>query len=338
MATYLKQGISPEQSNTVDKKIRAAVETILDEVELHGDEAVRRYSQQFDHWSPAAFRLQPEEIAGLVAQVPQQTLQDIEFAQAQVRKFAEAQRQTIRALEVELQPGVTLGHRILPVNSVGCYIPGGRYPLVSSAHMSIIPAKVAGVKRVIACTPPAQGKLPAATVAAMALAGADEIYILGGVQAVAAMAIGTQSIQAVDMIVGPGNAYVAEAKRQLYGRVGIDLFAGPSEVLVIADESIDAQLVAADLLGQAEHGVNSPAVLLTTSAELGRTTLIEIENQLKMLPTVDIAAAAWRDYGQVILVADEAEAVREADRLAFEHVEVLTKNPRYFLERLTNYG
>jgi len=338
MAAYLKQGISPEQSNAVDKKIRAAVETILDKVEQDGEEAVRRYSQQFDHWSPVAFRLQPEEIAGLVAQVPQQTLQDIEFAQAQVRKFAEAQRQTIRALEVELQPGVTLGHRILPVNSVGCYIPGGRYPLVSSAHMSIIPAKVAGVKRVIACTPPAQGKLPAATVAAMALAGADEIYILGGVQAVAAMAIGTQSIQAVDMIIGPGNAYVAEAKRQLYGRVGIDLFAGPSEVLVIADESIDAQLVAADLLGQAEHGVNSPAVLLTTSAELGRTTLVEIENQLKMLPTADIAAAAWRDYGQVILVADEAEAVREADRLAFEHVEVLTKNPRYFLERLTNYG
>ena len=338
MAVYLKQGISPAQSHLADKKIRAAVESILDEIEQGGDEAVRRYSQQFDHWSPAAFRLAPDEIAALVAQVPQQTLKDIEYAQAQVRSFAEVQRQTLHDLEVELQPGVTLGQRMIPVNSVGCYIPGGRYPLVSSAHMSIIPAKVAGVKRVIACTPPAQGQLPAATVAAMALAGADEIYILGGVQAVAAMAIGTQSIQPVDMLVGPGNAYVAEAKRQLYGRVGIDLFAGPSEVLVIADESIDAQLAAADLLGQAEHGVNSPAVLLTTSAELGRAVLAEAEIQLKTLPTADIAGAAWRDYGQVILVADEAEAVREANRLAFEHVEVLTKNPRYFLERLTNYG
>lgn len=338
MTIYLKKSISPERSREADRKVRAAVEAIIEDVELRGDEAVRAYSEKFDHWSPPSFRLSSDEIDALVRQVPGQVLKDIEFAQAQVRRFAEAQRKTLLDLETETLPGVTLGHRVLPVNGAGCYIPGGRFPLVSSAHMNIIPARVAGVKRVVACTPPMQGKAPAATVAAMTMAGADEIYILGGVQAIAALGVGTETIAPVDIIVGPGNAYVAEAKRQMFGRVGIDLFAGPSEVLVIADESAGAELVAADLIGQAEHGLNSPAVLLTTSEKLARETLVEIERQLETLPTAATAAASWRDYGEVLLVADEEEAVREADRLASEHVEVLTRDPRFFLERLANYG
>jgi sulfopropanediol 3-dehydrogenase len=263
---------------------------------------------------------------------------DIEFAQAQVRRFARAQREALRDVEVETLPGVRLGHRNLPVSSVGCYVPGGRYAMVASAHMTVVTAKVAGVPRIVACTPPMRGEAPAATVAAMALGGADEIYLLGGVQAIAAMGIGTETIAPVDMLVGPGNAYVAEAKRQLFGRVGIDLIAGPTEVLVIADETADAEMVATDLLGQAEHGPTSPAVLITTSPELANETLNEVGRQLETLPTADVAGAAWENYGQVILVADEDEAVREADRLAYEHVEVLTREPRRYLERLHNYG
>jgi sulfopropanediol 3-dehydrogenase len=338
MATFLKKSAHDELSSKADKKIRPIVEEIIEDIELRGDKAVREYSERFDHWSPPSFHLNADDIQNLIHQVPDQVLKDIEFAQSQVRKFAEEQRKTLLDLEVETQPGVTLGHRVLPLNSVGCYIPGGRFPLVSSAHMNIIPAKVAGVTRIIACTPPMQGKLPTATIAAMAMAGADEIYILGGVQAVAALAVGTETIAPVDMIVGPGNAYVAEAKRQLFGRVGIDLFAGPSEVLLIADESTDAELVAADLLGQAEHGLNSPAILITTSEKLGHETLAEVDRQLKVLPTAEIAGTSWRDYGEVILVKDESEAAQVANQLAFEHVEILTKNPDYFLEHLTNYG
>jgi sulfopropanediol 3-dehydrogenase len=270
--------------------------------------------------------------------LPEQVIEDIKFAQAQVRRFALAQRNALKDVEVETLPGVVLGHKNIPVQSVGCYVPGGRYPMVASAHMSVVTAKVAGVPRVVACTPPIQGKIPAATIAAMALAGADEIYVLGGIQAVAAMAIGTETIEPVDMLVGPGNAYVAEAKRELYGRVGIDLFAGPTEVLVIADETADAEMCATDLLGQAEHGPDSPAILITTSEKLGQETIAEIERQLKVLPTADVASVSWRDRGAVLVVKDYEEAVIEADRIAAEHVEVLTKNPRYFLDKMTNYG
>jgi sulfopropanediol 3-dehydrogenase len=263
---------------------------------------------------------------------------DIRFAQDQIRNFAVKQKETLLELEVQTLPGVTLGHRLIPVNSVGCYIPGGRYPMVASAHMSIITAKAAGVKRVIACTPPMAGKIPDATVCAMAFAGADEIYILGGVQALAAMALGTETIVPVDMLVGPGNAYVAEAKRQLFGTVGIDLLAGPTEVLVIADHTADAEMVACDLLGQVEHGPTSPGVLITTSESLAQQTLEEIDRQLTTLPTADVAGVAWQDYGVIMVVDTLEEAVAEADKLAYEHVQVLTENPRYFLERMTNYG
>ncbi len=335
MAIILKSGTGAAQSREEARKVRGAVERILQGVETRGDAAVREYSQRFDRWSPASFRLAPSQIAELTAQVPAQVLEDMRFAQAQVRRFAEAQRAALQDIEVETLPGVFLGHKNIPVASAGCYIPGGKYPLVSSAHMSIVPAKVAGVKRVVACTPPSNGQLPAATVAAMALAGADEIYVLGGVQAIAALGLGTETMPPVDMIVGPGNAYVAEAKRQLFGRVGIDLFAGPSEVLVIADDSADAEMVAIDLLGQAEHGVSSPAILLTTSRRLAREVEPEIARQLRGLPT---AGVAWRDHGQVILAENSEECVEIADRLACEHVEILTENPQFYLDRLTNYG
>ncbi|MEZ4659543.1 MAG: histidinol dehydrogenase [Caldilineaceae bacterium] len=318
--------------------MRAVVEGILADVEARGDAAVRELSARFDNWSPESFRLSAAQIESVIAILPPQTLDDIKFAQAQVRNFAQAQRAAIQDIEVETLPGVTLGHRNIPVNSVGCYVPGGRYPMVASAHMSVITARVAGVQRIIACTPPINGELPAATIAAMHLGGADEIYILGGVQAVAAMALGTASIQPVDMLVGPGNAYVAEAKRQLFGRVGIDLLAGPTEILVLADETADAEMVAADLLGQAEHGPTSPAILVTTSARLAHEIEHEIGRQLEVLPTADVAGVAWRNYGQVILVENDAEMVQMADQIACEHVEVLTRNPRYFLDRMTNYG
>lgn len=338
MGRTIKAGAGLQMASGHTQRVRQAVEAILQGVTLRGDAAVRVYSERFDGWSPPSFCLNASQIEQLIAQVPPPVLEDIHFAQEQVRHFAEAQRAALLDVEVETLPGVTLGHKHIPVNSVGCYIPGGKYPLVSSAHMSIIPAKVAGVKRVAACTPPMQGQPPAVTVAAMQLAGADEIYILGGVQAVAAMGLGTETIAAVDMIVGPGNAYVAEAKRQLFGRVGIDLFAGPSEVLVIADESADPEVVAADLLGQAEHGVDSPAILLTTRLDLAVEVEKEIERQLKTLPTADTAGAAWRDYGQILLVDSLEESLAVADRLACEHVEVLTRDPQVYLKRLTNYG
>ncbi|CAN5668058.1 histidinol dehydrogenase [soil metagenome] len=338
MATILKAGINPTTADAVDQKVRTTVEQILDDVKQRGEVAIRELSQKFDHWSPASFRLSPAEIEELVASLPAQVVEDIQFAQAQVRHFAQRQREALRDIEVETLPGVKLGHKNIPVGSVGCYVPGGRYAMVASAHMSVVTAKVAGVKRIIACTPPMNGKPPAATVAAMHLGGADEIYILGGIQAVAAMALGCSSITPVDMLVGPGNAYVAEAKRQLYGRVGIDLLAGPTEVLVIADHTASAAMVATDLLGQAEHGPTSPATLITTSAALAEATVQEIARQLQTLPTADIAGKAWADYGQILLVENREEAVREADKLACEHVEVLTEQPRYFLEQLTNYG
>lgn len=321
-----------------DAKVRTIVSEVIEDIEANGDTAVRRYSERFDNWSPTSFRLSKEQIDAIMQSVPDSVITDIKFAQQQIRFFAEQQRASIRDIEVETLPGVILGHKNIPVNSAGCYIPGGRYPMVASAHMSILTAKVAGVKRVIGCTPPIKGQVPTATVAAMHLAGADEIWLLGGMQAMIAMAIGTETIDRVDMIVGPGNAYVAEAKRQLYGRVGIDLFAGPTEILVIADETADAEMVACDLLGQAEHGPTSPGALITTSKKLAQETLLEIERQLQTLPTADVARVAWQNHGIILLVADEAEALAEADKLAYEHVEVLTENPDYFLKNMTNYG
>lgn len=338
MIRFIKRGAGADRVQQADLRVRQAVTAIIDDVAKRGDRAVREISQRLDQWSPPDFRLSQKTIEEIIARLPEQTLEDIKFAQAQIRHFAEEQRKALRNIEVETLPGIILGHKNIPVDSVGCYVPGGRYPMVASAHMSVLTAKVAGVERVAACTPPIKGEIPAATVAAMALAGADEIYILGGVQAVAAMALGTETIQPVDMLVGPGNAYVAEAKRQFFGKVGIDLFAGPTEVLVIADQTADAEMVATDLLGQAEHGPDSPAILVTTSEKLAQETTKEIERQLKVLPTADLAGAAWRDHGEIILVDTLEEAVAEGDRIASEHVEILTQNPRYFLGRMRNYG
>jgi sulfopropanediol 3-dehydrogenase len=338
MAKFLKQGISVEASEAADQKVRDTVENILNDIRERGEDAVRELSQKFDNWNPESFKLSQEQIDELIASLPDQTVEDIKFAQAQVRNFAQKQRGALQDIEVETLPGVILGHKNIPVNSIGCYVPGGRYPMVASAHMSIVTARVAGVKRIIACTPPTKGKPHAATIAAMALGGADEIYLLGGVQAVASMVFGVGEMEPVDMLVGPGNAYVAEAKRQLFGRVGIDLLAGPTEVLIVADESADAEMVATDLLGQAEHGPTSPAVLITTSEKLARETETEIGRQLETLQTADVAGVAWQNYGQIILVDSDEEAVVEADRVASEHVQILTKNPRYFLDKMTNYG
>ncbi len=338
MIRYLKKGASEAETAEADRKIRQTVEGILEDVGRRGDAAVRELSAKFDNWSPENFRLSNDEIQELIRSLPEQTIKDIKFAQTQIRRFAEAQRASLHDFEIETLPGIRLGQKNIPVNSVGCYVPGGRYPMVASAHMSVLTARVAGVKHIIACTPPLNGKPPAATVAAMSLAGADEIHVLGGVQAVAAMGLGTQTIKAVDMLVGPGNAYVAETKRQLYGRVGIDLFAGPTETLIIADDTADAEMCATDLLGQAEHGPTSPAVLLTTSAKIADVIEAEIQRQLTRLPTADIASVAWRDHGQVILCDTDEEMVQEADRIASEHVQVLTRDPRWFLDRMTCYG
>ncbi|MCB8881123.1 histidinol dehydrogenase [Acidisoma cellulosilytica] len=338
MIRILKQGANEQETADADRRVRQTVEGILDDVARNGDTAVRDLSLRFDKWDRPSFRLTQAEIDALIATLPAQVIEDIAFAQAQIRRFAQAQRATMLDLEVETLPGVRLGHRHIPVASVGCYVPGGRYPMVASAHMSIVTAKVAGVKRIIACTPPIGGEIPIATIAAMSMAGADEIYVLGGIQAVAAMAIGTKTIAPVDMLVGPGNAFVAEAKRQLYGRVGIDLFAGPTETLIIADDSADAEMCATDLLGQAEHGPTSPAILLTTSARIADEIEAEIAQQLTRLATADVAGAAWRDHGQIILCDTEQEMLQEADRIASEHVQILTRNPRWFLENLSNYG
>ncbi len=338
MIRRLKSGIPVSERNETDAKTRATVEAILADIDERGEPAVRALSQQFDQWSPPSFLLTPEQIEDAIAQVSPRDLDDIRFAQKQVRGFAEAQRAALRDIEVETLPGVFLGHRNVPVNSVGCYIPAGKFPMVASAHMSVLTAKVAGVKRIVAAAPPYKGGAHPAIVAAMHMAGADEILVLGGVQAIGAMALGFGDFAPVDMLVGPGNAFVAEAKRQLYGRVGIDLFAGPTETLIIADDTVDAELCATDLLGQAEHGVNSPAVLLTTSEKLARETMAEVERLLMILPTADTAAPAWRDYGEVIVCDSEEEMLGEADRLASEHVQVMTRDPNYFLENMTNYG
>ena len=335
---YLKSGMRPADAATGDAKVRAVVEEMLAAIGARGDDAVREYSERLDKWSPPSFRLSRAQIDACHAELPAQAIADIRFAQAQVRRFAEIQRAALQDVEVETLPGVILGHKNVPVSSVGCYVPGGKYPLVASAHMSVVTAKVAGVPRVIAAAPPFNGRPAPAIVVAMDIAGADEIYVLGGVQAVGAMALGTDTIAPVDMIVGPGNAYVAEAKRQLYGRVGIDLFAGPTETLVIADDTVDGELCAADLLGQAEHGPDSPAILLTTSEKLAHATMAEVERQLTVLPTAGIAGQAWRDYGQVIVCDTDAEMVQVADGIASEHVQVMTRDPDYFLRNMRNYG
>lgn len=338
MAIYLKRGRGAALRAEDNAKVRATVEGILDDIAARGDAAVRELSTRFDGWDREDFRLTDAEIRACLSHLSGRDIEDIKFAQAQVRNFAERQKETLSELEVETLPGVVLGHKNIPVNSVGCYVPGGKYPLLASAHMSVITAKVAGVDRVVTCAPPYQGSPAPAIVAAQHLAGADEIYCLGGIQAVGAMALGTERMSPVDMLVGPGNAFVAEAKRQLYGRVGIDLFAGPTETLIIADDSVDAELCATDLLGQAEHGPNSPAVLLTNSEALARATMSEVGRLLTMLPTAETAGAAWRDYGEVIVCEDEAEMVRVADEIASEHVQVITRDPDYFLQRMTNYG
>ncbi|HEV3185085.1 MAG TPA: histidinol dehydrogenase [Xanthobacteraceae bacterium] len=338
MPQYLKRGIDASAVKAADAKVRETVEAILADVDARGDVAVRELSQKFDNWAPENFRLSEQDVERAIAQVPKRDLDDVRFAQAQVRNFAQKQKDTLKDLEVETLPGVVLGHRHIPVNSIGCYVPGGRYPMVASAHMSIVTARVAGVKRIAACAPPFRGGPHPAIVAAMHFGGADDIFVLGGVQAVAAMALGTATFPAVDMIVGPGNAFVAEAKRQLFGRVGIDLLAGPTETLIIADDSVDGEICATDLLGQAEHGPTSPAIMITNSEKLARDTMREVGRLLAIMPTADAAGKAWADYGEVILCADEDEMVREADRVASEHVQVMTRDPDFFLARMRNYG
>jgi sulfopropanediol 3-dehydrogenase len=338
MIRYLKRGKDAQGRADDDAQVRATVEGILKDIEQRGDAAVRDYSRKFDGWDPASFALSQGQIETAVGQLSAREIEDIRFAQTQIRNFAQIQRDSMRDVEVETLPGVVLGHRHIPVNAAGCYVPGGKYPLIASAHMSVLTAKVAGVPRVVATAPPYQGAPHPAIVAAMHFAGADQILVLGGVQAVAAMAIGTESVAAVDMLVGPGNMFVAEAKRQLYGRVGIDLFAGPTETLIIADESVDGEMCAVDLLGQAEHGPTSPAVLLTTSEKLARDTMAEVERQLKILPTAGIASKAWEVYGEVIVCDTDAEMLAKADELAFEHVQVMTRDPDYFLKGMTNFG
>ena len=338
MISKLKTAAKEAEIERDNPEVRATVEGILSSIESRGDAAVRELSVKFDKWDRADYRLTDAEIRDCIAQLTPRDIEDIKFAQAQVRNFAEHQRSAMKDLEVETLPGIVLGHKNIPVSSVGCYVPGGKYPLLASAHMSVITAKVAGVPRIVTSAPPYQGKPAPAIVAAQALAGADVIYCLGGVQAVGALALGTETIDPVDMLVGPGNAYVAEAKRQLYGRVGIDLFAGPTETLVIADETVDGEICATDLLGQAEHGPNSPAILLTTSEKLARHTMAEIDRLLTILPTAATARKAWEDYGEVIVCGSEEEMVAEADRIASEHVQVMTRDPDYFLERMTNYG
>jgi len=339
MALYLKRGATAEAKAATNRQVRDTVEGILADIEARGDAAVRELSIRFDKWDRDTYRLSDAEIQACIDTLSPQDLKDIAFAQTQVRNFAQIQRDSMKDVEVETLPGVVLGHKNLPLNAAGCYVPGGKYPLLASAHMSVITAKVAGVPRVVTCAPPFGGKPAPAIVAAQAMAGADEIYCLGGIQAIAAMGLGTQSIAPVDILVGPGNAFVAEAKRQLFGRVGIDLFAGPTETLVIADDiGCDGELAATDLLGQAEHGPDSPAVLLTTSEKLAHDTIAWVEKLLEILPTADIARRAWENFGEVIVAENDAEMVRIADEIASEHVQVMTADPDYFLNNMTNYG
>jgi sulfopropanediol 3-dehydrogenase len=338
MIRFLKTGRTAEQSAQDAAKVRETVVGILGDIEQRGDEALRALSGKFDNWQPESFRLSDAEVDACVRSLTPGQLDDIKFAQHQIRNFAQAQKDSLHDIEVETMPGVVLGHRNMPVESVACYVPGGKFPLIASAHMGVVTAKVAGVSRIVASSPPVGGMVVPAVVAAMHLGGADEIYTLGGVQAIGAMALGSQSIRPVTMVVGPGNAFVAEAKRQLFGRVGIDLIAGPSETLVIADDTVDGEMCATDLLGQAEHGFNTPAILLTNSEKLAHDTLAEVERLLKILPTAHTAGTSWRDYGEVIVCESYEEMLREADRIASEHVQVMTKDPDYFLKNMRNYG
>ena len=335
---YLKVGKPQTERAEDDAKVRQIVETTLADIEARGDAAVRELAEKFDNYSPASYRLSQEEIDALIAEVSPRDMEDIKFAHDQVKAFAQAQRASMTDIEVETMPGVILGHKNIPVQSVGCYVPAGKFPMVASAHMSVLTASVAGVPRIVAATPPFQGKPNPAVIAAMHLGGAHEIYVLGGMQAIGAMAIGTETIEPVHMLVGPGNAFVAEAKRQLFGRVGIDLFAGPTETMVIADETVDAEMCATDLLGQAEHGYNSPAVLLTNSEKLAQDTLVEIDRLLKILPTADTASVSWQDYGEVIVCDSYEEMLEVADDIASEHVQVMTTRDDWFLEHMTCYG
>lgn len=335
---YLKEGKSALERSEDDAKVRQIVETTLSDIEARGDAAVRELAEKFDNYSPPSYRLSESEIQALISEVSPRDIEDIKFAQAQVRKFAEAQRASMQDIEVETLPGVILGHKNIPVQSVGCYVPAGKFPMVASAHMSVLTASVAGVPRIVASTPPFQGKPNPAVIAAMHMGGADEIYVLGGMQGIGAMALGTETIEPVHMLVGPGNAFVAEAKRQLFGKVGIDLFAGPTETMVIADETVDAEICATDLLGQAEHGYNSPAVLLTNSQKLAQDTLAEIDRLLMILPTSDTASVSWRDYGEVIVCDTYDEMLQMADEIASEHVQVMTNRDDWFLEKMTCYG
>ncbi|MBV0891543.1 histidinol dehydrogenase [Paracoccus sp. Z118] len=336
--TYLKRGKSDAERDQDDSRTRATVEATLKDIETRGDAAVRELSQKYDGYAPDSFRLTQEQIDALIAELSPRELEDIRFAQAQIRRFAEAQLASMQDIEVETLPGVILGHKNIPVQSVGCYVPGGKFPMVASAHMSVLTANVAGVPRIVACTPPFKGRPNPAVIAAMHLAGAHEIYVLGGIQAIGAMALGTESIQPVHMLVGPGNAFVAEAKRQLYGRVGIDLFAGPTETMVIADDTVDAELCATDLLGQAEHGYNSPAVLVTNSLALAEGTMAEVARLLQILPTAETASASWRDYGEVILCDSHDEMLQVANDIASEHVQVMTDRDDWYLDHMTSYG
>lgn len=338
MATWLKKGAEAAVIKSAAREVRDTVEKTLADIEERGDVAIRELSIRFDNLDREDYRLTSAEIDACMAQLTKRDIADIEFAQTQVRNFAQHQRNSVLDLEVETLPGVVLGHKNIPVNAAGCYVPGGKYPLLASAHMSVITAKVAGVPRIITCAPPFHGKPAPAIVAAQHMAGANEIYCLGGIQAIGAMALGTKSIAPVDMLVGPGNAFVAEAKRQLFGRVGIDLFAGPTETLVIADETVDGEICATDLLGQAEHGPDSPAILLTTSEKLARETMAEIERLLQILPTAGIARQAWESFGEVILAEDDQEMLEIANELAFEHVQVMTHDPEFFLKNMRNYG
>jgi sulfopropanediol 3-dehydrogenase len=335
---YLKRGKNQTQRTEDDEKVQQVVSSTLKQIEERGDAAVRELSEKFDGYSPESFRLSESEIQALISQVPDSDLADIKYAQTQVRNFAQAQRDSMLDIEHETLPGVILGHKNIPVQSVGCYIPGGKFPMVASAHMSVATASVAGVPRIIAATPPFNGVPNPAVIAAMHLGGAHEIYVLGGIQAVGAMAIGTETIAPVHMLVGPGNAFVAEAKRQLYGRVGIDLFAGPTETLVVADDTVDGTLCATDLLGQAEHGYNSPAVLITNSRKLADNTLSEIDRLLKILPTADTASVSWRDYGEIVLCSNHDEMLEVANDIAFEHVQIMTDRDDWYFENMHSYG
>ena len=335
---YLKKGIAEKERSVENEKVKSIVEETLKNIELKGDEYIRELSEKFDNYSPKSFQLSKIDIQNLISNVSKDDIDDIKFAQKQIKQFAEAQLSTLKELEVETLPGVILGHKNIPVQSVGCYVPAGKFPMVASAHMSVVTASVAGVPRIVATTPPFQGKPNPAVIAAMHFGGAHEIYVLGGMQGIGAMAIGTETIKPVDMLVGPGNVYVAEAKRQLFGKVVIDLFAGPTETMVIADDTVDGELCATDLLGQAEHGYNSPAILITNSKQLAESTLSEIERILKILPTKETASISWRDYGEIILCDSYEEMLAKANEIASEHVQVMTKKDDWFLENMKSYG